>query len=276
MAHIDWFPGHMVKARKDAAETMRRTDVVIEVLDARVPAASCSPLVTQLRQQCQRPALKVLNKADLADPASTQAWLAHYHAQPQTKAIAVCANRSGDVARILVAAQSLAPLHNTTDRPLRMMMMGIPNVGKSTLMNALLKKRIAKVGDEPAITKNQSRHQLTPSKVLVDTPGMLWPHVEQEAAYKLAATHSIGRNAYDDETVALFLAGLLLRNPQAQLAARYGAIPADADAHALLHAVAKRRGLVKDVMAQASMVLLHEFRSGLLGQITLEQPLSTT
>ncbi len=270
--HIDWFPGHMSTARKEATETMRKTDVVIEVLDARAPLASRSPMIEMLRKENQRPALKILNKADIADPARTALWLEFYNAQPSTLAIAVSAQNARDVARIVKAAQTLAPACTTKLKPLRMMILGVPNVGKSTLMNTLLKRRIAKVGDEPAITKHQARHQLTPTSILVDTPGMLWPHVEQDAAYKLAATHSIGRNAYDEESVALFLAGLLLKNPGARLAERYGALPVDCDAHVLLMHVGKKRAFVKDTLAQAAAVLLNEFRAGTLGRVTLEVP----
>lgn len=269
---IDWFPGHMVAARKNAAETMRKTDVVIEVLDARVPLASRSPMVEELRRENQRPALKLLNKADLADPARTAAWIAWYNAQPNTKAIAVTAQKAGDVQRIPRAAQELAPTRTTALKPLRLMILGIPNVGKSTLMNALLKRKVAKVGDEPAITKMQARHALSPTSYIVDTPGMMWPGVDQHVAHLLAATHSIGRNAYDDHDVALFLAELLLTHYRARLDERYGALPPDADGHALLAHIARVRSIVRDVAPLAALTFLKDFRNGLFGRITLEVP----
>jgi ribosome biogenesis GTPase A len=269
---IDWFPGHMATARREAGITMRATDVVIEVLDARAPGASCSPLVEELRRENQRPALKVLNKIDLADPERTKAWLAHYNSLPKTKAIALAASDGRAVAGVPRAALTLAPTRVTTLKPLRLMILGIPNVGKSTLMNTLLRRRVAKVGDEPAITKQQNKYALSPTSWIVDTPGMLWPKVDQEVAWKLAATHSIGRNAYDDETVALRLATTLLADYPAPLSARYGALPASCDNHGLLNHIAQVRSMAKDGLAQASVTLLQDFRTGKLGRVTLEAP----
>jgi len=268
---IDWFPGHMATARREAGETMQKTDVVIEILDARVPASSKSPLVEELRRMNQRPALKILNKADVADAARTADWLAFYNAQPQTHAIALSATHKGDVGRIPKECLALVPSRGTRLKPLRMMILGIPNVGKSTLMNTLLRRHVANVGDEPAVTKMQMRHSLGPNMSIVDTPGMLWPHVDQDVAHKLAATHSIGRNAYEDENVALALALLLLeKNYGAALAKRYGPLPAGVDGDGVLDHVARSRNIVVDVRGKAALTLLQDFRAGHLGRITLE------
>ncbi len=273
---INWFPGHMVTARKDAIETMRRTDVVIEVLDARVPRSSCNPEFEALRRENQRPALKILNKADLADRKRTQAWLAHYNALPSTRAIALTAKSRADVKRILTECQSLAPTRTTALKPLRMMILGIPNVGKSTLMNTILNRRVAKVGDEPAITKMQMRHEIGPAMSLVDTPGMTWAEMGEDVGLKLAATHSIGRNAYDDGSVALYLASYLLKNYPDRIHKRFGALPAGVDGHGVIASIARSRSfLVKGGeldLDKTSTILLHEFRTGLLGPITLETP----
>src|SRR5450432_2996200 len=207
---INWYPGHMVTARSKAAETMRKTDLVIEVLDARAPHASCNPVFERLRLAGQRPALKLLNKSDVADPEQTRHWLQHYNSQPGVQALALCAKKSGELERVLGACRALRPDRGAADRPLRMMILGIPNVGKSTLMNALLGRHVAHVGDEPAITKVQMFHQLGSGMSLVDTPGMSWPGMAQDTASKLAATHSVGRAAYDDEEVALTLGRCLL------------------------------------------------------------------
>ncbi len=273
---IEWFPGHMATARKLAAEALRKTDVVIEVLDARVPFSSCNPLVEKLRRECQRPALKVLNKADLADPARTQAWLGFYNAQVGTRAIAISCKKPSAAARIPEEALGLAPTRGTLAKPLRMMILGIPNVGKSTLMNALLKRAIAKVGDEPAVTKSPQVHQLGKATWLTDTAGMLWPGIEETTALKLAICHSIGKNAYDDESVAVDLGAYLLAHYAELLAKRYGALPEACDAHVLLHAIARIRsqvlkGGVPD-LSKAALLLLHEFRGGTLGRISLEAP----
>lgn len=270
---INWFPGHMIAARDEAAETMRMTDLVIEVLDARVPQSSCNPTFEKLRRAGQRPALKLLNKSDLADPEQTRRWLQHYNAQPGTQGLALSAKKPKEVSRIVPACRALRPDRGTPARPLRMMILGIPNVGKSTLMNALLKRHVAHVGDEPAITKLQMLHKLGTDVTLVDTPGMTWPGMEEETAYRLAATHSIGRAAYDDEAVALGLGRtLLLRYPEL-LAARFGALPRPCDEHRLLAFIAESRHLMKagePDLARAATALLNDFRSGALGRITLE------
>jgi ribosome biogenesis GTPase A len=271
---IRWYPGHMATARKEAGVTMRTIDLVIEVLDARLPRASCNPVFEGLRRQSRKPALKLLNKADAADPVQTARWLEHYNAQPEVTAMAMSAKNPAEVRRLPRACQALLPDRGTAARPLRMMILGIPNVGKSTLMNALLERHVAHVGDEPAITKAQMLHKLGPGMSLVDTPGMLWPEVVQEAALKLAAAHSIGRAAYDDEDVALDLGRILLERYPHLLAARFGELPAGCDAHGLLQQIASRRSLVKKAgeadLARASAALLNDFRTGALGRITLE------
>jgi ribosome biogenesis GTPase A len=270
---INWFPGHMITARAKAAATMRATDLVIEVLDARVPRSSCNPTFEKLRTAGQKPALKLLNKSDLADPEQTKRWLQHYNAQPGTQGLALSMKKTSEVDRILPACRALRRDRGAPDKPLRMMILGIPNVGKSTLMNALLKRHVAHVGDEPAITKVQMFHKLGPGMSLVDTPGMSWPGMEQETAFKLAATHSIGRAAYDDEDVALSLARTLLRRYPALLAARFGAFPRPCDEHGLLAFIATSRHLVKAAapdLARAATALLNDFRSGALGRISLE------
>jgi ribosome biogenesis GTPase A len=139
---------------------MEFTDVVIEVLDARAPAASQNPMIKELGAARQRANLKILNKADLADPKVTDQWIQYFNSLPKTKAIAISCKKANEPKKILVICKSLAPHRGTPLKPLRMMIMGVPNVGKSTLMNAILNRRVAKVGDEPAKTKQQQRHQI--------------------------------------------------------------------------------------------------------------------
>ncbi|MBP8214471.1 MAG: ribosome biogenesis GTPase YlqF [Propionivibrio sp.] len=274
---IQWYPGHMTSARKKAAETMASTDVVIEVVDARLPEASTNPLVRELRLFRQRPCLKVLNKSDLADPEVTKAWIAYYNKQSGVKAVAISSKNAAEVARLPSLCQSLAPHRNDNTKQLRMMIMGIPNVGKSTLMNALVKRKIAKVGDEPAVTKSQQIHQISVRHSIVDTPGLMWPKIEHQSdGLMLAASHAIGRNAVIDEEVAVFLAGLLLDRYPALLSARYGFSVEGIDAVAVVEGVAKRRALVMRGgeldFEKASMVLLQDYRDGKLGRISLETP----
>jgi len=278
---IQWFPGHMTSARKKAAETMALTDVVIEVVDARLPEASCNPLIRELRLHRQRPCLKLLNKADLADPAATRAWLDFYNRQPGVKAVAISCKKPGDAARVPALCKALAPHRDDGTKPLRMMIMGIPNVGKSTLMNALVKRRVAAVGDEPAVTKSQQRLDIGPGMSLVDTPGLMWPKIEFESdGYMLAASHAIGTNAVIEEEVATFLAGLLLARYPALLTARYGGDAGQLDAVGVIEAVAKKRGCIlkgsggAPDLEKASLILLTDYRSGALGRISLETPAS--
>jgi ribosome biogenesis GTPase A len=276
---IQWFPGHMTSARKKAAETMAMTDVVVEVVDARLPEASTNPMIRQLREHRQRPCLKLLNKADLADPEVTQAWLAFYNRQPGVKAVAISCKKPGDAARVPALCQALAPHRNDNVKPLRMMIMGIPNVGKSTLMNALVKRRIAAVGDEPAVTKSQQRFDIGPRQTLVDTPGLMWPKIEHDSdGYMLAASHAIGTNAVLEEEVATFLAGLLLARYPGGIAARYKCDAGALDAVGVIETVAKKRGCIIKGMGgeldleKASLILLTDYRSGALGRISLETP----
>jgi ribosome biogenesis GTPase A len=273
---IDWYPGHMVTARKEAAIAMRKTDVVIEVLDARVPLSSRNPVFEELRRENQRAALKILNKSDMADPERTQLWLSHYNAQPGVKAVALSAKQPKAVRRIPDYAKALAPTRSSPLKPLRMMILGIPNVGKSTLMNALLSRVVTKVGDEPAVTKMHHRHELGRGMWLTDTPGMLWPGIGHEVGLKLAATHSIGRNAYDNIEVAAALGAYLLEQYPTLLTQRFGSFAETHDGHRLLEAIAQNRGFIVKGgvpdMERAARVFLGEFRDGTLGKITLEIP----
>lgn len=281
---IQWFPGHMTSARKKAEETLEHIDVVIEVLDARVPAASHNPMIEEMRNFRQRPNLKILNKADLADPQVTQAWLNYFNSQPNTKAVALSCKKPGDAKKIPGLCRQLAPHRGTPLKPLRMMIMGIPNVGKSTLMNALLNRRAAKVGDEPAVTKSQQRFDLSNSLNITDTPGMMWPKIEHESdGYLLAASHAIGRNAVIDEDVAEFLGNLLLKQYPALMNTRYKLDAMKLDVNSidgidLLEAIAKRRTYKRNDgewdMERTAMALLTDYRSGAIGRVSLESPQS--
>jgi ribosome biogenesis GTPase A len=274
---IQWFPGHMTSAKKKATETMERIDVVIEVLDARVPEAGSNPMIREMREHRQRPCLKILNKADLADPAATKAWLDHFNSQKNVKAVALSCKKPGEAAKIPKLCLPLAPHRGTVLKPLRIMVMGIPNVGKSTFINALLKRRTAAVGDEPAITKNLQHFDLSDSMQLIDTPGMMWPKIEHESdGYLLAASNLIGRNAYDEGEVASFLGDLLLARYPSLLQARYKFALQDMDGYALIEAIARQRGYRirgKDLdLEKAAMTLLQDYRTGTLGRISLETP----
>ena len=276
---IQWFPGHMVAAQKKAAETMEFTDVVIEVLDARIPGASQNPMIKELGAARQRAHLKILNKSDLADPKITEQWIQYFNKMPHTNAMAISCKKANEPKKILNICKTLAPHRGDPIKPLRMMIMGVPNVGKSTLMNAILNRRIAKVGDEPAITKQQQRHQINDHMILVDTPGMMWPKIRYPSdGDLLAANNNIGKNAYYEEEVAEKLGNIILEAYPALIKARYKLEDLKMDAIQLLEWIAKKKGFpLKNHGAdleRAASTLLNDYRQGLLGRMSLETPSS--
>lgn len=274
---IQWFPGHMNAARKKAAETMETTDLVIEVLDGRLPGASSNPMVEELRLHRQRPCLKILNKSDLADPVVTKAWIDFYNSQPGVNAIALSCKNPAEVAKIPGICQRIIPHRTGPGKTARIMIMGIPNVGKSTLMNMLLKRRVAAVGDEPAVTKTQQRLYLNKNTVLTDTPGLLWPKIMYPSdGYMLAASHAVGVNALIEDEVAAFLGDVLLKRYPYLLKARYGLNVDELDGYGVVEGVAMKRGFKirggeLDVEKGAHS-FLQDYRTGAIGRISLETP----
>ena len=276
---IQWFPGHMNRARREVAKTMEAIDVIVELVDARVPAASSNPMITDLRMQCGRPCLKVLNKADLADPVVTKAWVKAYQQQAGVHAVAISGNLVGQAMKVPGYCQPLAPHRNSPTKPLRLLIMGIPNVGKSTLMNTLLKRRLSQVGNEPAVTKKQQRHNVSDRLTLIDSPGLLWPKIQTPlVGFLLASIHAIGANAVVDEEIAEFLAATLHARYPALLTKRYGIEIEDGEGAEILEAIAIKRGCLRKGKGgeldkeQAARILLKEFRQGILGRISLERP----
>jgi ribosome biogenesis GTPase A len=276
---IQWFPGHMNVTKKAITERIKEIDVVIELLDARLPGSSANPMLAELTGQ--RPKLKLLNKQDIADPARTEAWLAWYNAKPNTRAIAMDAGETAPAQRLIKACREIAPNRGGMDKPLRVLICGIPNVGKSTLMNTLVGRKAAKTGDEAGVTKIEQRINLASDFYLFDTPGMLWPKITVEkSGYHLAASGAVGRNAYDDDEVSLELL-TSIKGPYAHLlAARYrlddvAAIPTTHDEE-LLAEIGRKRGAVmtggRINLAKAAEIVLNDFRTATLGRITLETP----
>ncbi|MFY9476408.1 MAG: ribosome biogenesis GTPase YlqF [Aquabacterium sp.] len=276
---IQWFPGHMNVTKKAIAERIKDIDVVIELLDARLPGSSANPMLAEMTGHRRR--LKVLNKQDMADIARTEAWLAYYNALPDTKAIGLDASEPRPAQRLLQACRELAPHRSGMTKPLRLMICGVPNVGKSTLMNTLAGRKAAKTGDEAGVTRIEQRINLADDVYLFDTPGMLWPKIiVEKSGYHLAASGAVGRNAYDEEEVALELLNSL-KDPYAdRLAARFKLADADniSQRHdeELLEEIGRRRGAVMSGgrvnMQKASEVVLNDFRDLSLGRITLETP----
>jgi ribosome biogenesis GTPase A len=277
---VQWFPGHM-RATQTAIETrLKETDVFIELLDARLPGSSANPLLAELAGH--KPSLKILNKQDLADPLRTAEWLAHYNALPGTRAIGLDASDTAPARTLLAACRQLVPQRGGMAKPLRVLIGGVPNVGKSTLINTLVGKKASKTGDEAGITRHEQRIVLTDDFYLYDTPGMLWPKIlVPESGDLLAASGAVGRNAYDEESVALSLLKRLQHAYAPLLEARYrwGWTPqaiAELPDEALLAAIGRKRSALlpggRVNLQKAAEALLTDFRSGVLGPITLETP----
>jgi ribosome biogenesis GTPase A len=273
---IQWFPGHMHLTKKAIEERIKAIDVVIELLDARLPGSSANPMLAALTHG--RPSLKVLNKQDLADPDRTPLWLAHYNGQPGTRAIALDSSDTATAQRLIASCHELAPNRGGLAKPMRVLICGIPNVGKSTLINSLVGKRAAKAADEAGVTKAEQRISLADDFYLYDTPGMLWPRIiVAKSGYNLAASGAVGRNAFDDEEVALELLDYL-RQPYAQLLqARYKlAEVAGLSDEQLLTEIGRKRGALQSGarvnLQKAAELVINDFRSGILGRITLETP----
>ncbi|WP_336274170.1 ribosome biogenesis GTPase YlqF [Vreelandella indica] len=297
---LGWFPGHMNKARRQIKEVLPEIDVVIEVLDARLPYSSANPMLAELTRH--KPVLKILSRADLADPERTAEWVEFFDAQENMRALAVTTTNTRELKKIPKLCHELAGAVRA-DRDVRVMVMGIPNVGKSTLINGLAGRKIAKTGNEPAVTKRQQKVRIDGRVALTDTPGVLWPKIEDQAsAYRLAATGAIRDTAIEYTDVAIVTSAELAKRYPEALTERYKLkalppytapdLPHDIDAdgpkkpdflaiagfdgNAILKDIAARRGGLRHGGAvdlhRGAEVLLHELRDGKLGRLTLETP----
>ena len=282
MRQIQWYTGHMHKARRLISETLPRVDVVFELLDARAPLASRNPLITELlrldRGRQNKPVVVLLNKSDLADLKTLELWVDWFQRRRE-RVLPLDATRRKKVKPFLAAArQAVAESGKTLeDRPLRGMLVGIPNVGKSTLLNTLEGSRKARVGNEPGITRNFQMIRAGGNLCLFDSPGVLWPKFEDpEAGIKLAVLGSIKDSVLPLEEVAAAACGLCRDLYPARLAERYNLENIEGPAAALLEEIGRRRGcLIKggkvDLM-KTSAVILNDLRGGRLGRICLEFP----
>jgi len=272
---LQWFPGHMTRARRELAALMPSQDIVIEVLDARLPRASSNPVISELR--LGKPAIKVLTKSDLADPEVTRAWLAHFAAEPNVTAFASTTDKPNATRKRIAELTRGFADHRGKDKPVRALIAGVPNVGKSTLINTLANREVAKVGNKPAVTKEQQRVKLDGGMELTDTPGLMWPKIDDERrAFRLAFAGSIPDTAIDYYTIGQFGAAYLVSNYSSLVVARYRLDAGPSSADDLLLEIGRRRGLllkggVVD-LHKAAELLVHEFRAGTIGPISLETP----
>jgi ribosome biogenesis GTPase A len=271
---IQWFPGHMHKASKEFKKILPQVDLVIEVLDARLPGSSENPMLAQLRRD--KPCIKLLNKSDLSDPAPLQAWIDCLERQNQVKTL-VCSNRDNAIASLPGLCRQLLPRRDNRSAMIYAMIAGIPNVGKSTLINRLAARKIAKTGNEAALTRMQQRIEISSELTLIDTPGMLWPNIENEnSGYRLAATGAIRDTALDLQEVASFVAEFMLEVYPERLLQRYDIEPLPQSEIEVLEAIGRKRGCIVSGgqidLEKVSRLLLSELRAGDLGGICMETP----
>lgn len=272
MVKIQWYPGHMHKAAREMRTALAGVDVVVELLDARLPFSSANPMLAELRRD--KPVIRVMTRADLADPARTEIWTDWYRKGHQGKSLAVSARRPAEVKRIVGLCSAGFPRR---PEPVVAMVAGIPNVGKSTVINILAGRSVAKTGNEPAITKRQQRVAVGDGVVLLDTPGVLWPNVENaHSGFRLAVTGAIRETAISHVEIAVYLAGFLVAQYPGPMADRYALNAGPAGGEAILEALGRSRGCLGRGglvdMERAARILLNDFRAGHLGRITLETP----
>ncbi len=265
----------MHKAGKEIKQTLPQIDLIIEVLDARIPFSSQNPMLATLRGD--KPCIRVLNKSDLADPEKTQQWQ-HYLEQEQgVKTLAATTENPEKVKQIIQLCSKMMVDKIAANRVVKAMIMGIPNVGKSTIINILADRIIAKTGNEPAVTKRQQRINLSNNIVLSDTPGVLWPNVENKnSGYRLATTGAIKDTAIQHDDVAFFAAEYLLQHYPERLKDRFQIAPLPDTEAELMELIGIRRGCLRAGKQvdydKTAKILLTEIRSGGLGEITLETP----
>ena len=272
---IQWYPGHMHKASKEIKQTLHQIDIVIEVLDARIPFSSQNPMLSRLRGD--KPCIKVLSKSDLADPNITQQWQSYLEQEQGVKSIAITVEQPDKIRNLTDLCHKMLPEKSGTDRLINTLIVGIPNVGKSTLINILAGRVIAKTGNEPAITKMQQRIAIGNGIVLMDTPGVLWPNVENKnSGYRLATTGAIKDTAIDHEQIADFAAEYLLVHYPDLIKERFNLIELPSSSSVLLDAIGKSRGCLRSGgkvdRDRVSKILLAELRSGMIGRLSFETP----
>jgi ribosome biogenesis GTPase A len=264
----------MYKAGKEIKKTLAHIDLVIEIIDARLPFSSENPQLAQLRHD--KPCLKLLSKSDLADEEITLQWQTYLEQQRGIKTLAISQFQPEKTRQIPNLCRKMLPL-KSKNKEIHVLIMGIPNVGKSTLINLLANRTIAKTGNEPAVTKQQQRIDLKNGIILFDTPGMMWPNVEnQNSGYRLAVTGAIKDTAIRHDDVAFFAAEYLLKSYPERLKQRYGFEGSPQTELKVMEAIGKKRGCLrvgKQIdFDKTAKILLAELRAGLLGKITYETP----
>lgn len=279
MSIIQWYPGHMAKAKREFQEKLQLVDVVLELLDARVPYSSTNPMIDEI--VINKPRVKVLMKADLADPKRTNEWLNYYEEQGFV-AVAIDAKHNQDMKTVLqYAKKALESWYakreekGLSDRAIRAVSVGIPNVGKSTLINRFAGKNIAQTGNRPGVTKAQQWIKYKNQLELLDTPGILWPKFEdQEVGKRLAVTGAIKDTLLHLDDIVLYAMDYFKEYYPGRFEERYNLNSGDEanlSSPDLLLKITEKRGF-RDDYERAAEMIIHELRKGLLGRYTLELP----
>ncbi len=272
---IQWYPGHMHKAQKAIREVLPQVDLLIEVLDARIPYSSENPAIAEIRGD--KPCIKVLSKTDLADPAVTAAWQEYLEQERGVKTFATTTEQPGRIKQLVDLCRKMLPEKEAGAKNINAMIVGIPNVGKSTIINTLAGRVVAKTGNEPAVTKDQQRINLGSGVVLLDTPGILWPKIENpNSSYRLAATGAIKNTAMEYDDVSFFVAEYLIKAYPELIKAHFQLDYLPSTELEFLEMAGARRGALraggKVNLHKICEVLINELRSGKLGLISLETP----
>ena len=274
--HINWYPGHMKKTRELIAENLKMVDIVIEVIDARIPVSSRNPIIDELVKNKRR--LIILNKSDLSDPKANEAWAETFEKQGNLVLTMNCMTGIGvgQLYKLLSRLQDEKNEGQLRKKSLRMMIVGVPNVGKSSLINRMTGKKSAKTGDRPGVTKGKQWLGLENGMQLLDTPGILWPKFEDpQVGLNLAFCGSIKDEILDTASLALELIKVLQRDYPQLLRERYKLDELDEDALVNMEAIAAKRGFIlsgKRVdYERCARTVLDEFRGGKIGNITLEK-----
>lgn len=278
---IQWYPGHMAKVKREVTEKLKLIDVVFELVDARIPHSSSNPMIDEIAGS--KPRLLLFNKADQADPEATQQWRQYFRDQG-IEGLSLDSQKGDGIADLAPAAQHLMrekqekmKAKGVRPRAIRAVILGIPNVGKSTLINRLAGKKVAKIGDRPGITKQQTWIKIKDQLELLDTPGILWPKFEdQVTGYRLAATGAIKDDLLDFGDVALFALRVLKERYPDKLRERYALETIPDDDVALFDTIGQKRGcLMKGGeidYEKAAGVILRDLRTGKIGRVSLELP----
>lgn len=273
---INWYPGHMKKTRELISENLKLVDMVIEVIDARIPVSSRNPIIDEIVGK--KPRIVLLNKSDLSDASQNRAWGEHFEAQGYYGMAMNCMSGGGvkELFRLLEKLKEAKNKEQVRNKPFRLMIVGVPNVGKSSLINRMTGKKSTKTGDRPGVTKGKQWLTLSNGMQLLDTPGILWPKFEDpKAGLDLAFCGSIKDEILDTATLALELIKVLQAEYPEQLMARYKLDKICEEALDTMEAIAVKRGWIlsgkRIDYERCGRTVLDEFRAGLIGRITLEK-----